>query len=955
MLNVIVELCIAYIQYFSTLVDTHEVSFPSAWKDPMYYVSTINFSFDIFSAAFPSLKDIRVYFTVISVVGPLVFVLLGLLFLVDRLVVVWYFLVLTGVMLLLAGTSGSIISATTNISITSSDAQLMLYIGGGICLFCFVMFLIARRMRASVGVVQSRRKVMLEATKEFQVMASLWQLLIIVALLAFALIVTGYISGVDQASNSINSVGAKFALGIALSAAVIGGLMLLWLLVSLCSAGRMIQWEIKEWLQSGFLRVLLLSMSLAYIPIGNGVFLMFNCNTFTCGAGEQLLDTGTVVVLNSTAHPCVPCVIGAAQMCPTAFQATLCRGISSSRLEYDTSVACDNVRQFFWPAAGLMIVAYVLGVPLMFFRLVQLVTTTLKTEFPVKSILGSESMPQSEHDHLLWLKKAGQSQNVAKFLFQPFEYEYRYVRLFQLIQKLVIVGTTTYIVRGGVTSPEIIALGCACAVHFIAFVLLAYHRPFLSNFESGLSIVMAFTLTVSCVMAILLQQNVVIPNTVYIIVIILNGTIPLVAIIVGLYLEWHTSQDDEDEKEKEEMMRLQSEVDKKIEEEEAAKAAARKAHEDAIAKAEAEAAEARRAREEAIAKAEAEQAAAALAAEEAAKAAADAAAQALAEAEAEAEADGDKANDADSADDSAGKSAAPRGEAEMLEIKVTTPQRSSKPPSPPPSRPNPSRNVDSQSSGQNKVQQQPAHPSPGKSSVPSLSVHHLAAPTPNRASGRSNDPLDMSMSGSGVSPFATPRGHETEEDFNYRRLRRQKLRAEARKKVRNLMDQELLELNEKQGDVDMLIDRQVKSRLQGYLMAGGVIACIAFSMCILGLISRSSAVVTISTDHSASFTQELAGYRNWTAFVENCCCLVNLNSPQLSSVLAIEKWMCLNGRIKERARSTYMQGVSANGFAIRPMCSPTFATDCSVVIDAITGDVSLSCTNPRNASELQLW
>jgi hypothetical protein len=880
MLNVVVDLCIAFIQYFSTIVNTHDVHFPDAWKDPMYYVSTINLGFDIFSSAFPSLTDIRLYFTVISVVGPLIFVLLGLMFLVDRIVVLWYFTLLAGVMLLLAGISGSIISATTSISITSKDAQLMLYIGGGLVAFCFISYLITRRWRATVGVVQSRRLIKSEATKEFQVVASLEVFVAGVILIVFALIVSGYVNGVEAASEQVNSVGYKFALGIALAAVIIGGLLILWLMVSFCQAGRLLQWELKEWLQAGFLRILLLSMSLAYIPIGNGVFLMFNCNVFDCPAGRQLLDVGTAIVRNATSEFCVPCLLGPAQACPSAMQASLCAATSSNRLEYDPLVSCENMRQFFWPAAGLMIIAFVLGVPVMFFNLVQLVTSTLHNEFPVKAPAGSESLPQAEREHVMWLKKAGQTQNVAKFLFQPFEYDYRFVRIFQLIQKLAIVGTTTYIVRGSELSPQLISLSCACAIHFIAFLMLSYHRPFLSKFEAGLSIVMALLLTIACVMSILLQRGTVIPYTIYVVVIVLNGIVPIVAIIVGVYLEWHTSKDDDDEKEKEEMLRLQEMVDKKIEEEEASKAAARKAYEDAVEKE-------RLAQEEAKAKAAAE--------EEERKKAEEL--QRAAERAAEEKSD---------------------NPSQPIDIAVTTPDES------------------------------PAK----RTHVAPLPLGNFLSPGPRSSTPAAGaDPMALSMSG-GISPFNTPRGVETEEDFNWRKLRRQKLRAEARKKVKNLMDQELLDLNEKQGDVDMLIDRQVKMRLQGFLMGGGVIGSIAFAMCILGLISRD-ATMTIGTQRTTSVAVELAGYSNWTTFTENCCCLINSNSAAKSSLISIEKWVCSNKRIKERVRSRIVNNATVSGFSVRGMCSTAFAADCTLAQSGTT--VSLACTNSRSAAVLDLW
>lgn len=123
-------------------------------------------------------------------------------------------------------------------------------------------------------------------------------------------------------------------------------------------------------------------------------------------------------------------------------------------------------------------------------------------------------------------------------------------------------------------------------------------------------------------------------------------------------------------------------------------------------------------------------------------------------------------------------------------------------------------------------------------------------------------------------------------------------------------------------------------------------------MCVLGLMVRESKNV-LAIGHALPTTQhEFAGYANWTHFTENCCCLTNYNSPAKSTNIAIEKWVCVNGRIKERARSTFVSNVSSDGFSIRGFCSVTFALDCSVLV---APTVNISCTSPRTAKELDLW
>ncbi|CUG06402.1 GPI-anchored surface protein, putative [Bodo saltans] len=107
-MNVVVELVVSFAQYFSTIVNIPEINFPESWKAPIRYVAAININLDLFSTWFPSLNDIRVYFMFLSVVGPLVFVVAGLLFLNEKRVVLWYLLVVFGIMVTLAGLLGQI-------------------------------------------------------------------------------------------------------------------------------------------------------------------------------------------------------------------------------------------------------------------------------------------------------------------------------------------------------------------------------------------------------------------------------------------------------------------------------------------------------------------------------------------------------------------------------------------------------------------------------------------------------------------------------------------------------------------------------------------------------------------------------------------------------------------------------------------------------------------------------
>ena len=86
-------------------------------------------------------------------------------------------------------------------------------------------------------------------------------------------------------------------------------------------------------------------------------------------------------------------------------------------------------------------------------------------------------------------------------------------------------------------------------------------------------------------------------------------------------------------------------------------------------------------------------------------------------------------------------------------------------------------------------------------------------------------------------------------------------------------------------------------------MICGALGFLALGFCILGLSETGFVEVKISThvDAPASRTAYTEfGYTNWTAFEANCCCMPFFNDIGNSQYVAVEKWTCHNGWIKER-------------------------------------------------------
>jgi hypothetical protein len=560
---------------------------------------------------------------------------------------------------------------------------------------------------------------------------------------------------------------------------------------------------------------------------------------------------------------------------------------------------------------------FVLGVPMMFYYLVKATSDAVLEKFPVKPVRDSDlvnvppALVASVTETILWNRKVAQSQNVAKFLFQPFLHKYRFVRLFQIIQKLLIVGTTTYIVRGTRASPSMISLGCALVVHTMTFFLVSYHQPFLSKFEGRISIAMMFCLTLSCVVALLLLQGYDVPTGAMYAMIIMNGLLPLTALVVGIALEWWSSKSESDEKEKDEMMRLaeataleeQRERDEEQKKRDEAEAAEKQRQDEGKAK---ELAAQLAIENEQHKKTEEEEAAAAT------------------------------ANMAKQPE-ATGETTLPPGEVPPIdgeakvEIGLTQEEGEHE---------LFSTTLDAEETADAREKFDASY-----SNSALMSTGHTST------AGAAEKKTSFSLFPASREEFDTPAQRRA------RMLKKQQQRALLHKRVKSDMHGELLKLNEQQGDVDLYIDRLVKSILQVFLMVGGVLAVIALGCCILGLLARQQTNFTGPFPSNSSTATELASYTSWNEFTSHCCCLEYHNNENQSSFTTLEKWVCENGKVKERIRETYSANLGfTSGNTVRPYCSITFAGDCAIVVDNSTLAVTLVCTSAtRTPDELDLW
>eukprot|EP00672_Neobodo_designis_P027945 CAMPEP_0174832170 /NCGR_PEP_ID=MMETSP1114-20130205/3529_1 /TAXON_ID=312471 /ORGANISM="Neobodo designis, Strain CCAP 1951/1" /LENGTH=889 /DNA_ID=CAMNT_0016066025 /DNA_START=109 /DNA_END=2776 /DNA_ORIENTATION=+ len=593
MIGVVLELSLTFLQFLSALASIPDIDLPDAWASPLYYVKVVNLDLPIFREIFPSLNDFRVYFTVVCVIVPLGLVFFGLFFLNTVGVLLWYLLLLTGFCLAVAGILTKNLRTTLQLEVEDSTADTMITVGLALFIGCGI-FAVAyggwQKKRqaekeaeeaaareeetakvgggedglepnASAAVERTEvENVMVSETRDFPILATIQRTVMLLFFVAVGLLFL-QIFRAFTIGDGFDSV----QLGLGITFLVLAAFTLGWTIMGCFRGGRQLQWKFFHAMEQQFMRLLLITMSMLYIPVGAGLFVLFNCNTQSCDANQQFIRENSWLPHNNTpdirtgrTDICIPCNAPAPQRCGAA---QVCTSESQRRLEVDQFIDCDDLVIFNY-AAIIIIVMYMVGVPVMFGRLVNLVTGLVLEDFPVKVPKDVDE----ENVEAMWELKVAQSNNTARFLYQPFVPVFRYTRLYQLLQKLLVVFTAVFVIRAGSVNPIWFALIAGLVIHVISFIWLAARRPFIHTFENGIALLMEFALTGSMVCAVMLLMDYDVPHTALVVIIILNGTLPILAIIIAIVLEWSRRKSKEEQEREEQQAAFEEEMAKREQE-----------------------------------------------------------------------------------------------------------------------------------------------------------------------------------------------------------------------------------------------------------------------------------------------------------------------------------------------------------------------------------------------------
>jgi hypothetical protein len=538
----ILEIYFSYVQYFVLLISIQPSPFPAYYQAPIEWLRYLNLDLTQQLSSGGSLAeyvpkglplDVRLQFIIVSVMLPLLLALSALVLLAPKTFLLWYGFMMTALLFVVIGLLIIVIDdPIVNASMGDTKVHIYMYAGIGALV---VGAIIAVGYQVYYGKKkkeehQSYEQILEEKVAKLDVQGLAFRVLYIALLVFFALLFLGII--VIKAIMEPGALGPA-GNGLAYFLFFVAVCLMVWSIVALTEAGRLMQFKLGEIIKNNFLSVLLLLIAVLYIPAVSNVILVINCQTLGCDAHERLPDAESA--LNFTvALGCEPCVFAGGQQCSLELQTRLCGAPSaSSRLYRDGDIDCRDLRPYFWPASGIMFASFVLTMPIINYVLTDRSTEALADKFPLdtRQAVGLTDEECFEEKVLL-------SDNVAKFIYDPFQLRWRHWRMLFLFQKLTIVMASVYQFSFediNVNNAQM-AFGLSLFVHAICLTYIMVTRPFKRVLENMLTITTQTLLTLAALTGVIGSQGINVLDPVALSGAIAAFVLPFLALLIGALL-----------------------------------------------------------------------------------------------------------------------------------------------------------------------------------------------------------------------------------------------------------------------------------------------------------------------------------------------------------------------------------------------------------------------------------
>jgi len=544
---------------FLGLIGEIDIGFPISYDDAFGWTKSFTLDMEAIRKLQMPVLGIRWQFLVYGCFFPLILVMFMLLFFNPVTTVIWYFMFLFSIAML--GCACCIIflprSSDQYFGNQPFPAELILYGGLGFFMIClilaFVKYTVTKNPYSVVKIgkkppekadLQSKEEERIATRKRSKIWFGI-QIFIVAALMFVALNLSKAVSpfGLDLPDQTESSAGVLLRLGAIILLSIVCCLALRTLL-SCCKWGRKKLWQLHSlWVQY-FIMLLFTILSFLYIPIVKITFEMFSFKAKTCNWGykwpeklsliEQMqqVDIGAFDTSSEcTKDCCEPCVY--LTECP--IMNILCPKNTEKRLALDESLSFEqHILTWFVPAAGLISLSFILGVPYMYYSIINGHCQMLSK---VKCDDDHRDLEENKNFNEIWRRNMGYTDNSAKTLYEMFEQKWRYYKLLQILQKAILVMVTVMMVEWATE-----AIIISSSLHAVAFFAAAFSNPYISSATDYMASLCMFCDMGMGVVGILVVNDTVLPDGAFLYLSLAVLGFPLLAALAGLYYNYQQMQ-----------------------------------------------------------------------------------------------------------------------------------------------------------------------------------------------------------------------------------------------------------------------------------------------------------------------------------------------------------------------------------------------------------------------------
>jgi hypothetical protein len=426
-------------------------------------------------------------------------------------VVLWYFALVGSFAAVTVGLIGRFTAGAGQFAASESTSQALITFGAAVCGFCLLLLFIrwvhhrcTRRSRSDNDDVGEDE---FNYVLRFHRRRALVQLIVAVVFIVGGLVLVGVInisppntrSSAEALSGPVPEVFGAIAIAI-------GGLAVLFFIMNLFEGGRRAIAYLQAFLDRNLLLILLIMISASFMPVLSQCIDAVLCTEFKCPAGTRfnpfIPEPLTRLTPDDAATYCEVCDFNTTTswsgMTCTADNATeLCPEWSGHRLWRHLDTACnDESSTYFYITAGLVGIAYAVGIPVLVYNVVSRVTAFVAR---FAKIVDQEN----EHPDERWGRKMLSIDPSVSGLYRPLRWGLRQYTVVDYVTRIIFVVIAHVVAPLYTATASYIILG----LHTIlAFALIVY-RPY-RHLALGV-IVFAMTLcnVLTALLAVLLTTN----------------------------------------------------------------------------------------------------------------------------------------------------------------------------------------------------------------------------------------------------------------------------------------------------------------------------------------------------------------------------------------------------------------------------------------------------------------